>query len=1657
MKIKTALYLCCLITLLFWTPIAAQPQFRFERLGIQEGLSHSLVNSILQDSRGFLWIGTQDGLNRYDGYDFRVFHPEPGAENGIFGRWVTELFEDSHDQLWIRFRTGGLNRYNPVTQRFHLYLHDPDDPTSISGNLASEFRFSSNMESTMLESSDGTLWIGTTNGLNRYDRSSDSFRRFLHRPGDSTSLVANSITTLLEDRHGYLWIGTTDGLCRLDPRTGRFRQLRHDVTAPEKSLSDNFIRTLYQDGDGIVWVGTRWGGLNRIEVDSVSGKINIQASLYDPQIPPHERRDEITVIRESRSGELLVGGESGLFIKAPGGETFRRIQAERPIKPVQFIHEDSKGHCWIANNELKSGLIRLSPDRQEVAFYDHYDQPSISLSSNAINCIMEDRMGVLWIGTVKGGVNKVDLHRKPFQHFFHNSSNPNSLNADDVYAIYQDEEHTLWVGTNIGLNRIDRRSGKVKTFEKRPGAADGLPGRIVGVIEPDSSGFLWLGYFDHKISRFFPDEGRFEHFEHQELVPDSYLAWSLRDILIDSRGDTWFGACSHGLTRLNEDGRTFSYFMPQEDKPANHHEFKINCLLEDSSGSLWIGFQKKGLYRFDPRTGQFTAFQYDHRDPTSLNNNEVKCIVEDPSGDLWLGTGGGGLNRFHRQDATFSHFTTADGLASNTVSGILPDDRGRWWLSTNGGLSRFDPETGVFHNYYVEDGLQSNEFNEGAYFRTAEGELLFGGVNGVTAFYPDSIQENPFPPQVAITDFRIFYERVQPGDSIEGEVVLSKAIEFTDELVLTHEQSVFSFEFAALHFAAPNKNRFAYRLEGFDRDWIYTDARQRTATYTSLDPGSYTFRVKAANNDGRWDEAGIAIQIRILPPWWDTALFRRSLFLALLLAVFLLIRLRIRRLKKQKLQLEREVALRTRELSEANIELEESRQAVLRQKELIEQQKLQVEKKNRNIHLLSEMGQNITSTIRIEEIMVKICRSVRGLMDAPSFSIGQIDEEGAAVHFFVIEEPGNELATLKVSLSDRRRLSVWAIENGEMVFTNDLEREVQDYFDDVPASYISDVRYRSVIYLPLRAADDSVIGILIVKSTHRNSYTSFHLSVLKNLAAYIAIALDNARAYGAIEQQSERLRRLDTMKTHFFTNISHELRTPLALIMGAVKDMEGSGNLTPAQVRGLAMLERNAKRLLRLVTQIMDLSKLEGGALKLQIAHIPVVQHLLLVADSFEALARQRDIRFSVSANQRQGEGFVDRDKIEKIVYNLLYNAFKFTDRGGQVNLDLYLDRRQKGGQWLEITVRDTGVGIPESELPRIFQRFYQGTDNTARHSEGAGIGLALVQRLVDLHQGTVKVNSRTGKDDHGTTFIVRIPLDAAAYRPRDMVAQPIVNPDYQLNLADEEVEERERSMDKTTAPPAMHVRPTILVVEDNADMLGHLRRGLQQHYEVLEARDGRSGLEIATSHHPKVILSDVMMSHLDGYELCRRLKEEVTTSHIPVIMLTAKSSLGSEVEGLRSGADDYITKPFRMEVLLLKLQNIIEGRRKLADRYRRDVWMEADSLAGTPADEALLRRATEVIEEHLSNPDLDVALFTREMGMGRTALYEKIKALTGYSINELIKIHRLKIAARLLLEQRLSVGEVSYEVGFNDPKYFSKCFKKQFGKTPKAFVGAYV
>lgn len=807
----------CFLAMALGLFIRLSPQgedVHFRHIAKSDGLSQNTVYSILQDRNGFMWFGTENGLNRYDGYDFTVFNHVPGDPASISHGAILRLYEDREGIIWVGTLNGGLNRYDPHSGEFRSYRHAADRGDSLSSDIVGA----------ILEDRDGALWIGTDNGLDRLDRTSGKFTRYplaTDRPGAS-----NHIHDICEDRQGGLWISNFGGgVTHMDRGTGKLRHYRHDPADPA-SLSNDFTYRVHQDREGALWVCTE-DGLNRL--DPASGqftRIPIQPAAAGA---PH--RDQIYAICEDRNGRLWFG--------------------------------------------TSAGLARLDGKNGAMTIYQNDPLDPLSLSANLVFSVYEDRAGILWIGTDDSGINQFNPNQKKFFHYRSVPGKANSLGNNVVHSFWEDPGRVLWIGTQDGLDRLDRDKNEFTHFGYGAGGPGSLGKTNIRCLQGDRAGNLWLGTDGKGLHRFDRASGRVTAFANDLKDPGSLSSDRILAIGADPDGGLWIGTYGGGINRMDAKARGFTRYRFAEKDPGSLSDDIARAILVDRAGTLWVGTYGGGLDRLDRATGKFAHYRNDAADPSSLNNDYIFCLHEDRRGGIWVGTLGGGLNLLDREKGTFAHFTQADGLAGNQVLGILEDGSGNLWLTTSEGLSRFSPPTKQFRNYDASDGIQGKGFLSGAAYANPGGEMFIGGADGFNVFSPRDITDSAYVPPLWITSFKV----------MNKEVKLPHPIWETAEVVLFPKDQLFSFEFAALDYAAPEKNRYAYKLEGLTDDWIQADARHRSASFSRLPPGKYIFRVRGSNSDGLWNEKDVSLVIRARGPWWRSWWF--LLLLVLLISLFL--------------------------------------------------------------------------------------------------------------------------------------------------------------------------------------------------------------------------------------------------------------------------------------------------------------------------------------------------------------------------------------------------------------------------------------------------------------------------------------------------------------------------------------------------------------------------------------------------------------------------------------------------------------------------------------------------------------------------------------------------------------------------------------------------
>jgi len=823
---------------------------RFTRYGLEEGLSQSSALSLFQDTLGFLWIGTQDGLNRFDGYSFKVFRTDPDDPDAVVGGETLAIAQSADGAIWVG-TNAALNRYDPTTGKFTHWTHNDSDPDSLINNTVQAIH----------PDSQGRLWIGTRAGLDQFDPATEKFTH-LTLP-EKQSGVGNVywVNVLHEDRHGILWIGTDDGLIRHDSADGSFR-LYHYESGDNKSISFNEATSISEDQNGLLWVGTRLG-LNR----------------FDPATGQFTR-----FVHSNPDPDSLADDY------------------------VQITYVDRAGQLWVGTT---GGLDRFDAANQKFVHYQNDPADPISLSDNNIVSIYEDRGGALWVGAFGGGLNKHDRSQDQFAYYHHVNADASSLSGDIVFPILPSPTGRIWIGVHgAGLNLFDPATGQSERFRRDPTDRHSLFSNIVRALFLDRNGTLWVGT-DRGLDRLDAGSGKFIHYVSHVNDPKSIPFGTVYKIYQDDRSTYWVGT-SRGVRLFDPATGEFTKIKASGADPAGLADGPVREIFQDRSGMIWLGTGAHGLFRLNPATNQLEQYTNDPNAGNSLSSNTVLDVYEDSRGWIWIAAFGGGLNRYLPEENAFARFREEQGLPNDVVYGILEDEDGYLWVSTNLGISRFDPIAGTFENFTARDGLQSNEFNASAFAKDENGRLYFGGMKGLTVFDPAEVKKNPYIPPVVLTSLTL--QNGKPVSPVQTAETLREA-------TLTYPQNSFDLGFAALSFSQSDKNQYKYMLEGFDRDWRGAGSNNR-ASYTNIPGGVYTLRVQGSNSDGVWNEAGVAIKITVIPPFWQTWPFRGVTTMATIAAVLLTYQRRVRGIQAQKMELERVIQERTQVLKKQNLDLE---------------------------------------------------------------------------------------------------------------------------------------------------------------------------------------------------------------------------------------------------------------------------------------------------------------------------------------------------------------------------------------------------------------------------------------------------------------------------------------------------------------------------------------------------------------------------------------------------------------------------------------------------------------------------------------------------------------------------------------------------------------
>lgn len=1357
-----------LLLILFgiWFAAPAFGQLKYEQLNTSNGLSQGYVYDILQDKDGFMWFGTKDGLNRYDGYSFKVYTHDSYNPNSISNNNVNRLFEDSKGRLWV-LTDDGINIYDKKRDHFRRILHDPKNANSLSGNKVFV---------PVIELTDG---------------------RFLVFPQEKTLNVISLPADFLEKNTQPV--------------------ITH-LSAPGASN----VSCMYMDGRKKIWI--------------ISDKVY---ELLPNDLSLIWRKNNFSFGQTAPAPDGSVWADDFFFSQVQDTVMYPLFSKDI-IKGHGrvFLHEEDKQRFWLGITD--SGRLEIFDIKnwKRGSPVDPEQTRLHGFGEITPTKIYKDRSGLVWLGTNGYGVRKYSNDTEKFHHI---------ANGYSVRSIMGLPNNQVFVGGWGDLKRFDTNGKNLTGKEEKAlfDVSDFFMGKDFTIWGLRRKNGYRADNFDETV-------------EKRNLVTNVSTTYKINvsreeelmePKLEDSKGNIWFTGFGGRLIVLNPYTGANKKISIANAANTMLQAAQITALHEDASGVFWAGTESglaKINFQFNAATPPtITWYKTNANNKTALNYSHVSCIINDAfdTNILWVATKGGGLNRLDKTTNQFTHITTKEGLCNNVVYGILPDDAGNIWGSTNNGifclLTNNKDKQGkwLFRHFTKSSGLQDDEFNTGAFAKLSNGDLAFGGVNGINIFTPATVLQTGYTPNVFITNILAGNETVLPNDKTG---ILQQAIEQASSITLNHQQDILTLEFSSLDFTAPAQNKYRYQLVGIDKDWIES-ATRRTATYLHLPPGHYTFKVQGSNSQGMWSGNVKELRITVNPPWWRTW---------------------------------------------------------------------------------------------------------------------------------------------------------WAY----------------------------------------------VIYVLLIGFAAR---------------AYIIFRINKTKLQSQLhyeQQEAKRVKELDTLKTQLYANITHEFRTPLTVIMGMAQQVKAD----PEEHldNGMDMIVRNGQHLLNLVNEMLDLSKLEDGKMTLHLVNGDVINFLRYIVESFQSLAAGQQKQFHFLSDTDELTVAYDAEKLRQIITNLLSNALKFTTAHGNVYVSISQEpATETGFITLVLKVKDTGIGIPENQLPHIFDRFYQLDNSHTRKAEGTGIGLALTKELVKLMNGTIAVKSPPVGATKGTEFTITLPLkkikaeEVVATVPA-FVKEPVVITDVVKN------EPVIINNEHTTA-----ATPLILLVEDSVDVVAYTASCLP-HYKLAVGKDGKEGFDIATDIIPDLIITDVMMPFIDGFEMCRRLRADERTSHIPIIMLTAKADMQSKLEGLDKGADVYLEKPFHKEELLLRIKKLLELRKNLQQYYSRQMGIaekadvssteEIEIVTEEKAEHAFVKKVRELVEANFTNYEFSVEQLCKLIFMSHSQLHRKLEALTGCSPNKFIRIIRLNKAKELLTDPSLSIATIALDCGYNDPGYFARVFKQEYGITPQ-------
>ncbi len=1311
--------------------------------------------------------------------------------------------------------------------------------------------------------------------------------------------------------------------------------------------------------------------------------------------------------------------------------------------------KDSYGFVWIGT---ASGLNRFDGYQFKTWLHDPLD--STSLSNNRIFRLFEDSKKRLWVGTADG-LDLFDRRTETFRRFNANMEDSLALRQGTILGIDEDQNGNLWIATfGGGLNKLDPTTEIFTSYLYSDEDSTSLRQNYVLSIYVDSDNIIWCGLAGWGLNRFDPSTGKFQHFVYDigftEYNVDNN---AIQTIYEDRHGNLWIGS-EGGLNLFNKEKSVYTdHFTHNPDDPTSLPSNFISRIHEREDGSFLIATQN-GLAHFDPTAGESRNFYASPGRPGAIQDNNAYDFLFEKDGTVWLTTR---LNGFSKGNLYSRPFTIEKhpnskliDLSTADVKNIAIDDQKRLLVSTRNGLAIISQDSDNIIELTSNPGSRVVLSGQSVLctFQDSKGTYWIGternGLDRLDLRKRSVINYQHDPNRDGTLGF------VNPASIVENTLgdmwvgIRGGGVSRMDKETGTFKTYL---PVDGDETSIPDHRVTSMLIDSKSNFWVGT-----LSGLTRFDPENETFsrfQVSELNQPGVSN-----LEIQFI--FEDS---RENLWVG----------------TRGGLDLISYDGIKLKNYTTKNGLASDQILSMLEEGDGIYW--LGTDRGLSRFEYITGEFRNFDSSNGLPDKSFSANSSFKnndgklyfgnraGLVSFHPEEVGFNDAIPPIVvtNFSVINELEDATSNFRSVVVDKEitlthQQNVFSIEFAALSYVNPEKNQYAYMLEGFDKNWVQSGGRRSTFYTNLDAGDyvfrikgtnnDGVwnekgasLKITVLPPWWKTWWAySIYLIFLVSLIWYLRRNLVRQERLNASlnleKMEVEKMKELDALKTQFFTNVSHDLRTPLTLILGPLRDLI-TRNGKSGDSEMLKMMHRNGQTLLTLINQLLDVAKLRGGKLKLSASEGDLLKLCKQVFYSFESAAEQKEVAWEMESDDKLKKVYFDWDKMEKTLMNLLSNALKFTKPGGRVRLQLQEESNQAS-----ITISDTGVGIPEEELPRIFDRFFQGKENEGLEYPGTGIGLALVKDFVELHSGSISVDSTIAV---GTTFKLSFPLGSEHFTEDEILKEPIeVVAQVDDKLIKESFEPSE--------PQEETDLPVILLVEDNLDMRTYLRSSLQDEYSLIETDNGKQGLELANDHVPDMIISDVMMPRMDGLEFCRRVKTDEKTSHIPVILLTARATQESRIEGLETGADAYLTKPFDSKELTVRIEKTIEQRQKLREKFSRQVTIGPAEVSVTSMDEQFLTNAIRIVEEHMSDAEFDVENFGAEIGLSRVQLYRKLKALTNLSVTEFVRNIRLKRAAQLIDQNSGTIAEITYKVGFTDASYFAKRFKETFGLTPTEY-----